>query len=322
MKALYLKERKQPVVYADFDDPQAKEGEVIVEVKAAALNHRDVYITQDLYPGITTPMILGSDGVGTLDGKEVILNPGEGWKDNPAYAPLNYTILGLPKFGTFAEKIAINADRVHEKPAHLSWQEAAALPLAGVTAYRALFTRGQINANKKVLITGIGGGVALTALQLAVAVGSEVWVTSGSNEKIEKAMALGAKGGANYKEDNWHKDLAGRAGVFDLVIDSAGGDGFAQLLKVCNFGANIVTYGGTRGKVNGLSPQIIFWKQLNIMGSTMGNDQEFADLLAFVAEKKVKPVIDAVFSLEEGAKAFERMDQGLQFGKIVLDVNI
>ena len=135
-------------------------------------------------------------------------------------------------------------------------------------------------------------------------------------------MALGAKGGANYKEDNWHKDLAGRAGVFDLVIDSAGGDGFAQLLKVCNFGANIVTYGGTRGKVNGLSPQIIFWKQLNIMGSTMGNDQEFADLLAFVAEKKVKPVIDAVFSLEEGAKAFERMDQGLQFGKIVLDVNI
>ncbi len=321
MKALYLKERKSPVIYGDFDDPQPKADEVVVDLKAAALNHRDVYITQDLYPGITVPIILGSDGVGLLDGKEVILNPGKGWSGNQAYAPMNYTILGLPKHGTFAQKIAIGADRVHAKPAHLSWTEAAALPLAGLTAYRALFTRGELTADKKVLITGIGGGVALTALQFALAAGAEVYVTSGSDEKIEKAVSLGAKAGVNYKTEDWNKRLLEKAGPMDVIIDSAGGDGFSKLLRLCNYGANIVTYGGTRGKVNGLSPQAIFWKQVNIKGSTMGSDEEFAAMLQFVSEKKVKPIVDQVFKIEEGATAFDRMDKGLQFGKLVLEID-
>ena len=227
----------------------------------------------------------------------------------------------MPDPGTFAEYISIGAEYLAPKPVHLTFEEAAALPLAGLTAWRSLMTRGQFAAGQKVLITGIGGGVALFALQFAVAAGaSEVWVTSGSDDKIQQAITLGAKGGVNYKELRWEKDLIAKAGLFDIVIDSAGGDGFAKLIDVATPGGNIVFYGGTLGNINGIIPAKVFFKQLNIMGSTMGTPQEFKEMVAFVETHTLRPVVDKVYLLEDAELAMRRMDAGKQFGKIVLRI--
>lgn len=320
MKAIVLEEKGQPIVYRDFETPVPAAGEVVVHLKAAALNHRDVWITKGMYPGIKTPGILGSDGAGVAGNREVIINPNIGWGDKQAHQKPDYTILGMPSFGTMAEQISVPVDRLVDKPAHLSWAEAAALPLGGLTAYRAVFTKGNCKPGDKVLISGIGGGVALFAFQFALATGAEVFVTSGSPDKLSRAMEMGAKGGANYKEEDWHKALGKASGGFDLIIDSAGGPGFARFPKICNFGARIVTYGGTQGKVPDFSPQLIFWKQIAILGTSMGSDQEFQDMVAFVSKHKIKPVVDQVSPIAEAAKAFERMDEGKQFGKIVLEI--
>ena len=318
MKALVLQGEKQALSYKEIDDLQPADGKVVVDIKAAALNHRDVYITQGLYPGIVFPIILGSDGAGLFEGREVIINPSLTWGDNPNVQQKHYKILGMPDNGTFAEKVLVSPDKIHDKPAHLTFEQAAALPLAGLTAFRALFTKCQLKKGEKVLISGVGGGVALLACQFAIAAGAEVYVTSGSEEKIAKAIELGAKGGTNYRSDAWHKTLAQLAGGFDVILDSAGGDGFANLLKAANPGGRIAIYGGTRGKIQNLSPQIIFWKQVSILGTTMGNDQDFKGMLDFVNQHQITPVVDNVFDLKDGNAALERMDKGLQFGKIVL----
>ena len=320
MKALVLEGEKQPLVFKEVENPQAENNHVIVDLKAAALNHRDVYATKGLYPGVTFPIILGSDGAGVLDGREVIINPSLGWGENPKFQQKSYKILGSPDNGTFAEKILIPQSNVFDKPTHLNFEQAAALPLAGLTAYRALFSKCQLHQGEKVLISGVGGGVALFACQFAIAAGAEVFVTSGSEEKIEKAKALGAKGGANYKSEEWVKELKGMAGGFDVIIDSAGGEGFSSFLKIANPGGRIATYGGTRGKIQNLSPQILFWKQITIYGTSMGSDDDFKNMVDFVNEHKIVPVVDTVFDLKDGNEAFARMDKGLQFGKIVLGI--
>ncbi|MDX2067501.1 MAG: zinc-binding dehydrogenase [Haliscomenobacter sp.] len=317
MKALVLIEANSLPVYQATADPIPAEGEVIVDLKAAALNHRDVFVTQGKYSNIRFPIILGSDGAGTCEGKEVVIYPALNWGNDPRFQGKSFEILGLPRNGTLAEKIAVPASHVFPKPAHLSWAEAAALPLAGLTAYRALFTKGHCQARDKVLITGIGGGVALFALQFAKAVGAEVWVNSSSDEKIAQAIALGAKGGANYKTPDWNKQLEA-AGGFDIVIDGAGGEGFGTLLKLCKSGARVVSYGGTIGVVPNFSPQILFWKQLEVLGTTMGTADEFGQMLDFVSQHQLISIVDQVLPLEEGAQAFKRMEVGGQFGKLVV----
>ena len=196
------------------------------------------------------------------------------------------------------KKITVNPDRLHDKPAHLSFEEASALPLAGMTAYRALFTKGRASKETKVLINGVGGGVALFAFQFAIAIGAEVFVTSSSEEKINKAIELGAKGGINYKIEKWSKQFMKEFGRVDVVIDSAGGDGFAQLARICKPLARIAVYGGTRG-MSAFSPQDLFFKELEIMGSTMGNDQEFGQMVELVNTHQIKPVVDSVFGLAD-----------------------
>ncbi len=320
MKALIFKSVYQPLEYADFPTPVPGKGEAIVQLRAAALNHRDVYITKGLYPNIETPKILGSDGAGTYRGKAVVIDPAFQWGSDPAAQSKNFHILGMPTHGTFAENVCVPRASLHPKPEHLDWEQAAALPLAGVTAWRVLFTRCQLRPGEKVLVSGIGGGVALVALQFALAAGAQVWVTSGSADKLEKAIGLGAKGGALYREADWDKALRRQAGGFDVVVDSAGGDGFAALVGLCNPGGRLGLYGGSMGKINGLSPQIIFWKQLSLLGSTMGTGRDFKNMLAYVAKHRIVPVVDRVFPLAEGNDAFERMHQGEQFGKIVLSI--
>lgn len=320
MKALVLNALHQGLDYQEMPAPHAGKQDGLVHLRAAALNHRDLFITQGLYAGIKFPTILGSDGAGEYRGKAVVIDPSLDWGSDPKAQGRGFRVLGLPDDGTFAAQIAIPRSNIHPKPQHLDWEQAAALPLAGVTAWRVLFTRCQIKAGERVLITGIGGGVALMVLQLAIAAGAEVFVNSGSDEKIAKAVALGAKGGANYRLPDWDKTLKKDAGGFDVVIDSAGGDGFGALLGLCNPGARIGIYGGTQGKVNGLSPQPLFWKQVSILGSTMGTRLDFRRMLAFVSKHEIVPVIDSVFALSDGNEALKKMEKGDQFGKIVLRI--
>lgn len=320
MQALVFNGINQPLDYQTVSDPLPSKGQVVVQLSAVALNHRDVWITKGQYAGIKFPTILGSDGAGMYKSQEVIINPSLDWGTNPAFPGPNYRILGLPDNGTFAEAVVVPQRNLVPKPAHLTMAQAAALPLAGLTAWRALFTRCGLKKGEKVLINGVGGGVALFALQFAVAAGAEAWVTSGSDEKIQKAVTMGAKGGANYKNADWDKALKAEASGFDVVIDSAAGDQFARLVGLCNPGGRIGIYGGTLGKINNLSPQVVFWKQISVHGTSMGNDQEFKKMVQFVDKHEIVPVIDIVFALEKGNDALAHMDAGAQFGKIVLKI--
>jgi zinc-binding alcohol dehydrogenase/oxidoreductase len=320
MLALVLNQTQQPLDVQQFELPLPTDEQAVVELKTAALNHRDWWIRQGQYAGIKFPTILGSDGAGICEGREVIINPSLDWGDREAFQGKNYRILGLPDHGTFAEQVIVPRRNLADKPQHLSWEQAAAIPLAGLTAWRVLFSRCGLKFGDKVLVSGIGGGVALWVLQLAVAYGVEVWVTSGSDEKIERAMALGAKGGVNYKQPDWDKTLLSDAGNFNTIIDSAAGDGFTKLVNLCAPGGQIGIYGGTTGKINNLAAQIIFWKQISIHGSTMGNDTEFQQLIAFINQHQLIPVVDEVFKLTEGNMALERMAAGVQFGKIILKI--
>lgn len=320
MKALVFTEIKQPLEYKDYPDPNISEDYVIVDLKAAALNRRDWWITRGMYANIRTPSILGSDGCGIYNGEEVIICPSLYWGENERFPTDQFKILGMDEDGTFAEKVAVRKKNIYQKPPHLNTEQAAALPLSGITAYRALFTRCAAKAGDNVLISGIGGGTALTAFQFALAAGANVFVTSGSEEKINQAIKLGAKGGANYKDNDAMKALGKSVGGFDVVIDSAGGSGFEMLLRMCRKGANVAVYGGTAGSWEKISVPNIFYKQLSIHGTTMGSDLEFKKMVDFVNEHKIVPVVDSVYDLEDGNSAVEKMKTSPQFGKIVLKI--
>jgi NADPH:quinone reductase-like Zn-dependent oxidoreductase len=333
MKALVLSEINKPLIYTDTDVPELNTTEALVEVKYAALNHRDVWISKGLYAGIKTPIILGSDGCGSVVktgsntnshwlGKPVIINPSINWGNNEDVQQKEYTILGLPQNGTFAQFVKVPINNLYDIPPHLNEQQAAAIPLAGLTAFRALFTRAQLKPTDTLLITGIGGGVALFALQFALAYGiKNVYVTSGSNNKLQKAISLGANGGVNYREQDWHKKLLSETGGFDVIIDSAGGKSFNYLIDLAKPGGKICFYGGTTGNFDNVSPQKIFWKQLTILGSTMGSDIDFIKMIHFINQHQITPVIDEVFPLKEGNQAFIKMEKSEQLGKILLQIN-
>ncbi|HEY4989434.1 MAG TPA: alcohol dehydrogenase catalytic domain-containing protein, partial [Opitutaceae bacterium] len=229
------------VVLSEVPDPVAQPGEAVVELKAAALNHRDLWIKLGQYAGLTFPCIPGSDGAGIVTavgpgtdaswvGRDVIINPSFNWGMSEGAQGPGFSILGLPRDGTLADRIAVPAAQLSARPAHLSWEEAAALPLAGLTAWRALFGRAHLIPGERVLVTGIGGGAALSALQFAAVSGNDVWVTSSSDDKIARAMKLGARGGFRYDQDGWATVAAKTPGPFDVIIDSAGGAGFGALV--------------------------------------------------------------------------------------------
>jgi NADPH:quinone reductase-like Zn-dependent oxidoreductase len=320
MRALILNELHKPLNFKEIDTPTPEPNEVLVQLHAAALNRRDWWITQGQYAKIQLPVILGSDGAGEYQGAPVVLYPALAWGADPRVQGREFRVLGLPENGTFAENIKIPKANLEPMPDHLDWEQAAALPLAGLTAYRVLFSRCQLQAGERVLITGVGGGVALMAMQFALAAGATVFVTSGSDDKLAKARKLGAHGGANYQHPDWDKSLKTAAGGFDVLIDSAGGAGFAALPGLCKPGARIGIYGGTLGKINDLSPQLLFWKQISILGSTMGTPEEFRAMLDLVNKHRIVPVVDSVYKLEEGNKALKRMAEGKQFGKVVLKI--
>ena len=300
--------------------PTVKDDELLLKLSASSLNHRDIWITKGLYPGIKIDATMGADGCGQDEnGKDYIINPGLEWGNNEAYQASNFRVLGVPDDGTFAEYIAINKKYVLPKPSHLSTLQAAAIPLAGVTAFRALFKRANLQKGEKVLISGIGGGVALFAMQFAIAHGCEVLVTSGSSIKLEKAISLGAKAGYLYNDVEWTKNLLADFGGVDVIIDSAAGSGFQQLVKICNPGARIAFYGGSQGKIDGLNPQTLFWKQISLLGTTMGSDLDFKEMVSFVQQHQIIPIIHSVYALDELHQGFHYMETAQQFGKIVFE---
>ena len=332
MQAAVLPGLKQPVALQVMPEPVAAPGQAVVRLRAAAINHRDLFIRLGQYANLKFPLIPGSDGAGTVAavgssadaawvGREVIINPALDWGDDPRAQGPGFRILGLPDSGTFAEQIAIPVANLAPKPAHLTWEQAAALPLAGLTAWRALFTRARLQAGEKVLITGIGGGAALFALQFAVAAGARVWVTSSSPDKLARARALGAAGGADYRAAGWGPDLqAAAGGLFDVIVDSAGGEGFGQLIELTKPGGRLVFFGATRGNPSAFDLRRGFFRQINLLGTTMGSPADFGGMTAFVAQHRIVPVVDRVLPLAQAEAAFGHMEAAAQFGKIVLSV--
>lgn len=329
MQALVLREDSFQV--EAVENPVLGQHQALVKVHYAALNHRDQWIRVGQYAKIQLPAILGSDGCGEVVdvageehkhwiGKSVIINPNIGWGDNPKVQAKTYQILGMPSHGTLAEYIVVDADRLKEKPAYLSAEQAAALPLAGLTAYNALFNKGQVQSGMNVLISGVGGGVAQFAFLFAVATGANVYVTSSKQEVLDKCAALGAKGGANYTEQDAIKNLAKSVGGFDVIIDSACGDSMNELIATLKPGGKFVFYGATRGLPKDLNMRPIFWNHLQLLGSTMGSDEDFIKMIQFCETHQVQPILDKTFGLSDAVAAFDRMKDGAQFGKIIVKI--
>ncbi len=334
MLALQLDAPHQPAVLREIATPQPAPGEVLIKLRAAALNHRDVWIQKGQYAGIKLPCTLGADGSGEIAalgadvadwqvGQEVIIYPGVAWGTAQHAQGPEFRVLGMPDPGTFADYSSVAAEYVRPRPAHLSHEQAAALPLAGLTAYRAAFERARVQPGERVLVTGVGGGVALVAAQLCAAHGAEVWVTSGEDDKLARALALplGLRGGISYRTPNWARALTQRAGGnFDVIIDSAAGEAFGALLDAAAPGGRIVFYGATLGNIPQLPAAKVFWKQLSILGSSMGSLQDFDAMLAFVKQHQLVPVVDKVFPLAEGEAALRYLETGQQLGKVVLGI--
>jgi NADPH:quinone reductase-like Zn-dependent oxidoreductase len=312
------------------DDPRPAAGETLVKITRAAFNRRDVFISQGLYPGIQLPCIPGSDGVGTVAahgdgvqgapvGTRVVIDPTLGWGPDQRIWQRTAQVLGMPHQGTFAEYIAVPAGNVHPAPASLSDDEAAAIPLAGVTAYRALVSRGRCTKDDVVLLPGVGSGVQTFVLLFAKKIGAKVIVTSSSEEKLARAKAMGADVAINYKtSEKWEKEVAAVDGGPSLVVDSAGGDTLSKAINVTRYGGRVVIYGGTLGDAK-IRPYSVFWRQLDIMGSSMGSPRDFAEMLALF-DGSLKPAVDRVYALDDVVEAAEKMNGGEQFGKVVLAV--
>ncbi len=330
MKALQIQDTKQRIHIVDVPIPIPQKGQALIKVKAAALNHRDEWIRDNKYPKIKFDVTLGSDACGIVEqvadksdeywlGRDVLINPNNDWGTNPVVQSHDkYNILGMPLDGTFAEYIVVNVDRLHDKPSHLSYERAAAIPLSGLTAFRAAFTQGQVYKGENVLISGIGGGVALFAFQFALSSGANVYVTSSSNDKLDKALKIGASGAANYTQQDWHKELNEKANGFDLVIDSGGGENFNALIKMMRPAAHLVFYGATQGLPANIDLYRAFFNQLRIQGTTMGNDAEFDEMVKYIAGKKLIPIVDSIRPFDQIISAFDEMKESNQFGKLVI----
>lgn len=314
--------------------------DVRVRVKAAALNHLDLFVLGGI-PGVTIvpPWIMGADAAGIIDavGEEVSgLSPGDAVVINPGISCRQcefcaagehslcprFRLLGEHRPGTFADYVVLPAANVRTIPADSDMAAAAAFTLVTLTAWRMVVTRAAVAAGETVLIWGIGGGVALAALQIAKARGATVWVTSSSAEKLEKARALGADETFDHGRQDVAKEVRARTGKrgVDVVVDNVGRATWAQSLGALGRAGRLVTCGATSGPVVETDVRRLFWNQWTIMGSTMGNDAEFDAVVGEFRRGRLQAPIDSVFELEDGRLAFERLASAGQFGKVVLRV--
>jgi zinc-binding alcohol dehydrogenase/oxidoreductase len=325
--------RPADLTVTDVPQPEPGPGEVLIRLHAAALNHRDLYMLQG---GRTPPghaFILGSDGAGEVaavgadvtdfaEGDAVLVYPSMRWGNRQDAPGPDFDVLGGADNGTFAQYIALPAGNVRRKPDHLSWEEAAALPLAGLTAYRALLSRAALQPGETVLIHGIGGGVALAALQITVEKGGVPIVTSSSDAKLERAKELGAAVAINYRTTDWLAAVKGATqgeGV-DIVLESVGEATFPGSISAVKPGGRIVTFSTTTGGTPQINIRELFWKQASILGTTMGSALDMSGVLELSRAHSLHPVIDRAYPLDRAADAFARMEEAEQFGKIVLTI--
>lgn len=306
-------------------DPVTRPGWTVVELRAAALNWHDVLVRQGKYSS-PLPHTPGADGAG-LDlstGEEVVVLPSLGWGDHESAPGPDWEILGDHRPGTYAERVAVPNECVAPKPAGFSWAQAAALPLVGLTAYRALFSRARLKTGESLLVLGAGGGVATTAVMLGSAVGARVVVTSSSDDKIAQARSLGASGGVRYDGEavsTWPeaaRDLTGGRG-FDVVLDSVGT--WPESIRALRPGGRLVVLGASRADEARLDVRPFYLGQFDLLGTTMGSPRDFAGLLRLMDEQDVPPpVIDRRFSLDRAADAHTHLESGAGFGKVVLEI--
>jgi zinc-binding alcohol dehydrogenase/oxidoreductase len=317
MKAVRIHEDGGPEVlrYEDVPDPLPGDGEVLVELRAASLNHLDLWLRQGL-PSVPKPRILGADGAGVIagTGERVVINPGLAHEGG-------VHVLGEHRDGTHAELVAVPRSAVHPIPAGLSFEEAAAFPLVFETAYRMLVTKAALQPGEWVLIWGIGSGVATAALAIAKALGANAVVTSSSEAKLARARELGADATVDHGTEDVParvRELSG--GGAHVVVEHVGEATWARSLASARTGGRIVVCGATSGPNPPAALHRIWWRELEIYGSTMGTPADFKGAYDLIAAGKARPVIDSVFPLAEARAAHERMERGDQLGKIVLRI--
>jgi zinc-binding alcohol dehydrogenase/oxidoreductase len=317
------------LAFTDLPEPAASPGDVVVRLKAAALNHRDLWCCRG-WQGTDRSAVLGSDGAGVIErigsgvtgwraGDEVIINPSLNWAGDSAAPGKDFQILGSPTNGTLAQRLCIPAAQLARKPDHLEWHQAAALPLSGLTGFRALFSVGELRAGQACVIGGIGGGTALQTMLLAKAAGARVIATSRDANKRRRAVELGADLALD-SAGTWAEqviDFTAGAGA-DVVIENIGRPSWAQSLAALGRGGRLVVYGSTGGDVveTDLVPLFLNWRSMR--GTTMGNAAEFTRMVDFVVEHRIVPIVDRVFPFSASIEALRELDKGEQFGKIVI----
>ncbi|EAU89641.1 hypothetical protein CC1G_02530 [Coprinopsis cinerea okayama7 len=333
--------KNDAVLRVDYPLPELGPGKVLVKVAAVGFNHKDVWIRKGMYPRLKPESIFGGDGAGVvvashddkddLINKRVFLVPSSGWKSKPTGPedPKNFQVLGCRQdepSGTFAEYLVVDREQLIRTPDHLDDIQAAAWPLGGITAWRAAMINAGVQAGHNVLITGIGGGVALFALQFCVAAGANVYVTSGKTEKIQKAIELGAKGGVNYKDENWPAQLQtllnkqGEGTKLDSVVDGAGGEILGKIKDSLQDGGRVVWYGMGAGPTVTMHMEQVLHNQ-QLIGSTMGSHKDMEDATAFISKHKIVPIVSHVIEgLDKFEQGFELLYRSDQFGKVIIKV--
>ncbi len=340
MKALAFHEHGglDKLKYQDVADPKIGAGDVLVRVKAAALNHLDLFVREGI-PGLKLPLPfwsgcdiagdiveVGGSVSGVAVGDRVVVNPNlecgrcEYCQKGQHSLCMTYGILGEHTHGGLAEYVKVDGRKVIKLPDAVTYENAAAFVLVNMTAWRMLTSQARLRAGEDLLIIGVGGGVSSTAVQIGKLCGARVWVTSSSDEKLERARALGADECINYAKEDWVKVIAqktGRRGV-DVVLENVGAATWPGAIRALAKGGRLVTCGGTSGPICETDVRQVFWKQISIIGSTMSTNAELAEVMGQLFRGRLKAIVDSVTPLKDGVAAQQRLAEGKQFGKIVL----
>jgi len=340
MKAVVFNQHGGPEVlqYVDVPDPRPGPGEVLIEVKATSINHIDIFLRRGM-PGIKVPLpkIVGSDAAGIIrelgrdvsglmPGQRVTINPGitcghcEFCSAGFGSQCVSWAMVGENRDGAYAEFVVVPAHIVLPIPDHISFEEAAAAPLVFLTAWSMMVGKGNIRPGEDVLILGAGAGVGTAAIQIAKLVGCRVFATASNAEKLQRAKELGADFLINYTTEEFDKairELTNKRGV-DIVVDYIGADTWVRSLRSARRGGRVLTCGATTGFAPQTDLRHIFFRQVQVLGSTMGSHREFLDVMKCLFRGQLKPVIDRVLPLPEARKGHELIEQRAVFGKIVL----
>lgn len=347
MKALYLTHHGGPEVlqYGELHDLTPGPGQALVQVRAVALNHVDLWVRRGgpAFDKLPKPHVGGADVAGVVldygdgatgpaPGTRVVIDPGvvsgpggvaveDEWtrRGEDSLSPA-YHILGEDIWGGCAEQVVVPAVNLLPMPDDFDFPAAAAPLLVYLTAWRMLVTRAQLRAGETIAIVGAGGGVNSAAIQIAKHLGATVYAITSTPEKMARAQALGADFTINYKAEDWSKAVflaTGKRGV-DVVVDNVGAPTWTQSIRALARGGRLVNVGGTGGPMVEMDLRLVFRKQISILGSTMGSHQDFRDVMARIWQRKLTPVVDKVFPLSEGRAAHEYLERGEQFGKVIL----